>query len=536
MDIRKKLLAYLLREAEKKDAPTLELSDIDFSLGFKPEEEELLTFALESPENLVSVLIFVVATQEKIWPAVVTKFPVMMRYIDAHNGLYPEDGQRREEGFPESFREMAYGERATSIDTLWKKRDDFYRELKPLLLKYKNAGKDKKLDAAFEVYIALLGTPSHGFPKAGFATQLLIGEFACIDSINAQLLAIPPSLLGKPDKSGKVGFKSVEKTKLPDKALSSISRRSVDLAIQYGKWLKSMEKTKDDSISKTLWNYWCAIVAHKINFPSSHFSITDKAGYLAGGRIGSNYPANYSSSNIAGMYPRGPKGQPAKWTDISREHPVTISRGAIKFESLKKLILNVLLENNTNITKGNNMKLKKIILEELSKILSEKAFAGKKELDNDEDGVPKWADKDDNNPKVGSKSAKKKKELDEMSSMSAGSAEGFVGKKKREILEEDDALVEYLTEEESKSHPPLGKVTRNPAGSNKKFHVYVKCGGRVKKISFGDPGLSIKRDSPERRKNFRARHKCDKAEGKNRCTARYWSCYQWRAGKKVEGE
>ena len=97
--------------------------------------------------------------------------------------------------------------------------------------------------------------------------------------------------------------------------------------------------------------------------------------------------------------------------------------------------------------------------------------------------------------------------------------------------------VQYLSESEvKKKKPRLGKVTRNPAGSNKKFHVYVKCNGRVKKISFGDPGLSIKRDSAARRKNFRARHKCDKPAGKNRCTARYWSCYQWRAGKKVEGE
>ena len=108
-------------------------------------------------------------------------------------------------------------------------------------------------------------------------------------------------------------------------------------------------------------------------------------------------------------------------------------------------------------------------------------------------------------------------------------------------IKDDDDLYEgderYLTEAEvKKKKPRLGKVTRNPAGSKKKFHVYVKCGGRVKKISFGDPGLSIKRDSAARRKNFRARHKCDKPAGKDRCTARYWSCYQWRAGKKVEGE
>ena len=70
------------------------------------------------------------------------------------------------------------------------------------------------------------------------------------------------------------------------------------------------------------------------------------------------------------------------------------------------------------------------------------------------------------------------------------------------LYEEED--VEYLSEAEAKKKKPrLGKVVRNPSGSNKKFHVYVKCGGKVKKISFGDPGLSIKRDSPERRKNFR---------------------------------
>ena len=104
-------------------------------------------------------------------------------------------------------------------------------------------------------------------------------------------------------------------------------------------------------------------------------------------------------------------------------------------------------------------------------------------------------------------------------------------------LDDEEELEEYLTEAEvKKKQPRLGKVTRNPSGSKKKFHVYVKCGGRVKKISFGDPGLSIKRDSAARRKNFRARHKCDQPAGKDRCTARYWSCYQWRAGKKVEGE
>jgi|TARA_B110000438_G_scaffold299010_1_gene348340 hypothetical protein len=67
----------------------------------------------------------------------------------------------------------------------------------------------------------------------------------------------------------------------------------------------------------------------------------------------------------------------------------------------------------------------------------------------------------------------------------------------------------------------------------KKFYVYVKNEkGNIIKLGFGDPNMSIKRDSPERRKSFRARHKCDNPGPKYK--ARYWSCYQWRAGAKVE--
>lgn len=77
----------------------------------------------------------------------------------------------------------------------------------------------------------------------------------------------------------------------------------------------------------------------------------------------------------------------------------------------------------------------------------------------------------------------------------------------------------------------LGKVTR---GGPKKFQVKVKNPktGNVVTVNFGDPNLSIKRDDPERRKAFRARHNCDTAT--DRTTPRYWSCRQWRAGAKVE--
>ena len=67
----------------------------------------------------------------------------------------------------------------------------------------------------------------------------------------------------------------------------------------------------------------------------------------------------------------------------------------------------------------------------------------------------------------------------------------------------------------------------NPTrGDTKKYKVYVKNDkGNVIKVEFGDPNMSIKRDDPEARKNFRARHNCD--QKKDKTTAGYWSCKFW---------
>jgi hypothetical protein len=71
---------------------------------------------------------------------------------------------------------------------------------------------------------------------------------------------------------------------------------------------------------------------------------------------------------------------------------------------------------------------------------------------------------------------------------------------------------------------PLGKPMR---GGSKKFFVYVKDpkSGNVRKVSFGDPNMKIKKSNPARRKSFRARHNCDNPGPRTK--ARYWSCRAW---------
>jgi hypothetical protein len=59
----------------------------------------------------------------------------------------------------------------------------------------------------------------------------------------------------------------------------------------------------------------------------------------------------------------------------------------------------------------------------------------------------------------------------------------------------------------------------------KKSVVYVMDGGDVKRVTFGDPNMKIRKSEPGRKSNFRFRHSCDTPGPKTK--ARYWSCKAW---------
>lgn len=89
----------------------------------------------------------------------------------------------------------------------------------------------------------------------------------------------------------------------------------------------------------------------------------------------------------------------------------------------------------------------------------------------------------------------------------------------QEILKEDVQKAEYQGKTVSLNKP------RRIQGGNKKFEVFVQDGDKVKRVTFGDPNMQIRRDNPKARANFRARHSCDTATDKT--SARYWSCRFW---------
>jgi hypothetical protein len=70
------------------------------------------------------------------------------------------------------------------------------------------------------------------------------------------------------------------------------------------------------------------------------------------------------------------------------------------------------------------------------------------------------------------------------------------------------------------------KLGKPMAGDVKKFKVYVKNpAGNVVKVNFGQKGVKIKKNNPDRRRSFRARHNCDNPGPRHK--ARYWSCRKW---------
>lgn len=88
---------------------------------------------------------------------------------------------------------------------------------------------------------------------------------------------------------------------------------------------------------------------------------------------------------------------------------------------------------------------------------------------------------------------------------------------------EDDVLIEA---EYKGRKVKLNKPFRTPGGP-KKFAVYVKNEkGNVVLVRFGDPNMRIKKWIPARKKNFRARHRCD-TDPAPTWTPRYWSCRAW---------
>lgn len=94
-------------------------------------------------------------------------------------------------------------------------------------------------------------------------------------------------------------------------------------------------------------------------------------------------------------------------------------------------------------------------------------------------------------------------------------------------VKEDVEIVSFSEFNEATYQGKKVPLNKPMAGDVKKSKVYVDPDGDgiAKKVNFGDPNMTIKKDNPARRRSFRARHNCDNPGPKDK--ARYWSCKAW---------
>jgi D-Tyr-tRNAtyr deacylase len=130
--------------------------------------------------------------------------------------------------------------------------------------------------------------------------------------------------------------------------------------------------------------------------------------------------------------------------------------------------------------------------------------------------------------------------MDNIKSLLREALNELINHKENLIYEDEFGSVEmtnYIADDENLNEAEykgrkvkLGKIMQ---GDVKKFKVYVKNDkGKVVKVNFGFGGksakgkrMTIKKNNPERRRNFRARHNCDNPGP--RWKPRYWACRTW---------
>jgi hypothetical protein len=107
----------------------------------------------------------------------------------------------------------------------------------------------------------------------------------------------------------------------------------------------------------------------------------------------------------------------------------------------------------------------------------------------------------------------------------------------QDVVEFTEFMKEYKSDiNEAEYQGRTVKLGKPMQGDTKKFKVYVKNPkGNVVKVNFGHGGssakksgektMSIRKNNPDARKAFRARHNCDSPGPRHK--ARYWSCRKW---------
>lgn len=235
--------------------------------GFCEHNTEVRKFAQRNSIQMFIVFAFVFFTIQKEWVFVTNYFEDFVKWLfedaipkdnwDWRNKSFSMLGAKYGTGKDEQFgvtknkkKERTYqgevitpeqakfiklykAEDAAYIAKIWKNKERIYDFIM------------SKLDKPEEIYFYIVDKISGLGPvKAAFCTQLMLGKFGCIDSINQKV------------------YKDVLQ-KYPN---AFDKKGTVKNAEEYLNFLKALEDLYKQDISKTLWDDWCEIVEHRIKY------------------------------------------------------------------------------------------------------------------------------------------------------------------------------------------------------------------------------------------------------------------------------
>jgi hypothetical protein len=254
--------------------------------GFCLHNPQINKFAQENSTQMFMVLAFVLYTIQKEWQIVRQTFPDFLKWV-FEEAIPKDNWDYRGQSFSKyahilGMHKIHSPNEASHMRKLWEQKNTIYSTVMSLLSgKVSTSLTDS---SEFEIFKYLVQNVSGlGAVKAAFASQLIIGKFGCIDSVNTRAYfdMIKKDIKKKDKKSG---FKLVDRKDKDGKLIRVKGKKVQDIETKdslvglkgYVEFLDSLQQLYGDDISKILWDDWCQIVGEKVVKAGSDHDITLK--------------------------------------------------------------------------------------------------------------------------------------------------------------------------------------------------------------------------------------------------------------------
>jgi hypothetical protein len=254
--------------------------------GFCLHNPQINKFAQENSTQMFMVLAFVLYTIQKEWQIVRQTFPDFLKWV-FEEAIPKDNWDYRGQSFSKyahilGMHKIHSPNEAAHMRKLWEQKNTIYSTVTSLLSKKISTSLTDSSE--FEIFKYLMENVSGlGAVKAAFASQLIIGKFGCIDSVNtrAYFNMIKKDIKKKDKKSG---FKLVDRKDKDGKLIRVKGKKVQDIQTKdslvglkgYVEFLDSLQQLYGDDISKILWDDWCQIVGEKVVKAGSDHDITLK--------------------------------------------------------------------------------------------------------------------------------------------------------------------------------------------------------------------------------------------------------------------